>query len=323
MRSTILRLAIWVSLVVTLLGHRARGAPPLDQLSLRDALLARPEVIAALPPQAQQRLAERFEAARQRTESTVRLPGVNDALGVDLVRVLDGLRLAERKDALLLSQLVLLPVGLEAQPLETPVDPSRSLPPLEGVPAGATAEAEASALQGSAGALLGALLRQSEATHLVRVVSWPVAAVAIHNAVYVNAAWLVALSPTPTGGSPDPTSTPAGQATETGCGGSVGGAAPASGPTASARPPTAVGAAADTPASDQTAARAPSCRSAATRARLPRPRSRRPGLHRLRRPAHRRPLPPRPEPRRCRACGTAAAAPPRRAAAPVSRRSRA
>ncbi|MFO0579382.1 MAG: hypothetical protein U1A78_35730 [Polyangia bacterium] len=252
-----MRLALVVSLVVTLLHQRARGAPPLDQLGLRDALLARPEVIAALPPQAQQRLAERFESARQRTEGTVRLPGVNEALGVDLVRVLDGLRLAERKDALLISQFVLLPVGLEAQPLETPVDPSRTLPPLEGVPAGVTAEAEASALQGAAGALLGALLRQAEATHLVRVVSWPVAAVAIHNVVYVNAAWLVALSPTPTGGAPDPAPTPAGQATETGCGGSVGGAAPAPGPTASPPPPVAAVAPSEPPAGEPPAARAP------------------------------------------------------------------
>ena len=257
MRPTILRLALVVSLVVTLLHQRARGAPPLDQLSLRDALLARPEVIAALPPQAQQRLAERFEAARQRSEGTVLLPGVNEALGVDLVRVLDGLRLAERKDALILRQLVLLPVGLEAQPLETPIDPSRALPPLEGVPAGATAEAEASALQGTAGAVLGALLRQAEATHLVRVVSWPVAAVAIHNVVYVNAAWLVALSPTPTGGSPDPASTPAGQATETGCGGAVGGAAPAYGPTASTPPSVAVVAPTGPSAEEPPAARAP------------------------------------------------------------------
>jgi hypothetical protein len=54
---------------------------------------------------------------------------------------------------------------------------------------------EKRALESEAGAAVRALLAASGAHHLHRVVGWPAGAVAIDDAVYVNAAWLVSLAP--------------------------------------------------------------------------------------------------------------------------------
>jgi hypothetical protein len=69
------------------------------------------------------------------------------------------------------------------------------LPPTEGVTAVATAQIEKRALDTKAGAAVRALLADSGAQHLQRVVGWPIGAVAIDDTVYVNASWLVALAP--------------------------------------------------------------------------------------------------------------------------------
>src|SRR5687768_14737658 len=58
--------------VLACLGASCGGMdPPLDELPLRDALSAQPEVIAALPPEARRRLAGRLEAARASSEGTL------------------------------------------------------------------------------------------------------------------------------------------------------------------------------------------------------------------------------------------------------------
>lgn len=244
------RFAIVFTVLSTLVLGSARGAPPLDQLPLRDALLARPEVVAELAPEARQRLAQRFEEARKRPQPSAAVLGEPDAQPLDLVRALDLSRLGERKDAVVAAQLVLSPLGVEAREFtDEPTEPQGVLPPLDGVAASTTAEEEAGALQGTAGVVLSRLLRQSEAKRMVRVQSWPVGAIAIRGTVYVNAAWLVAMSPIfreppprkdsgdptkpkdPTGGgiTAKPPGAPAdGQSVEAGCGGSVG-SAPSSG----------------------------------------------------------------------------------------------
>src|SRR5262249_30852738 len=51
------------------------------------------------------------------------------------------------------------------------------------------------ALEGDAGRTVRAAMLASHATRLVRVVGWPAALVAEGDAVYVNAAWLVAVAP--------------------------------------------------------------------------------------------------------------------------------
>jgi uncharacterized membrane protein YgcG len=222
MRAASFQLALAVAALATLISGSARGtSPPLEQLSLRDALLARPEVIAALPPDAHLQLTQRFEEARQQPGS---LPGTlvaTDFSPVEQVRVIDTARLARGSDALVAAQLRLGPVGLDAQPYtEVPAAPAAPLPPLGGVPAGATADDEAQALRGTAGAVVSGLLQKSQASRLVRVESWPMAVVAIGDALYVNAAWLVALAPPSSGGRAAPTRA-AGPAIEGGCGSAV------------------------------------------------------------------------------------------------------
>ena len=54
----------WLWLVVVVLGGCGEGPPPLDELPLRDALRADPEVVAALTDGARATLAARLEAAR-------------------------------------------------------------------------------------------------------------------------------------------------------------------------------------------------------------------------------------------------------------------
>jgi hypothetical protein len=82
------------------------------------------------------------------------------------------------------------PIGDRMSAPNTPV-----LPPIEGVSAVSTAQIEKRALDTKAGAAVRALLADSGAQHLQRVVGWPIGAVAIDDTVYVNASWLVALSP--------------------------------------------------------------------------------------------------------------------------------
>src|SRR5690348_3088579 len=53
----------WGLLLFITLGGCGSGAPPFDELPLRDTLRADPEVVAALPGEARLRLAARFESA--------------------------------------------------------------------------------------------------------------------------------------------------------------------------------------------------------------------------------------------------------------------
>ena len=216
------RFAVATTVFVTLFTRSAAVAnPPLEQLGLRDALLAKPEVIAALLPPAHQQLALRFEEARRHPGDPQELLVAPELGPVEVIRTLDRGRLARGREALIAGEVRITPLGIEV-PFFTdePAAPPDTLPPLEGVPAGATAEAETTALHGTAGAVLQALLLHSQATHLVRVVSWPVAAVAIQDVVYVNAAWLLALGPQSAAGATPPASS-VGAPVEAGCGGAV------------------------------------------------------------------------------------------------------
>jgi hypothetical protein len=57
-----------------------------------------------------------------------------------------------------------------------------------------TRDEETLALNGIAGQIVAAAMRRSGAHRVVRVVSWPAAVVAIDDAVYVNASWLVVMA---------------------------------------------------------------------------------------------------------------------------------
>jgi hypothetical protein len=167
------------------------GAPPFDELPLRDALRAEPDAIAALPAPERGRLAARFESARASDESAdeVRWAPADPRA---LVMALDEARAARLADALVVGAVG----GGVARPTTAPPgDGRRALPPLESPAEGATATLELGALDGAARAPLVALLEASGARRLARVTGWPAGAIAIDDVVYVNAAWLVALAP--------------------------------------------------------------------------------------------------------------------------------
>src|SRR5580692_1244242 len=86
-------------LVVLAIGC-GEGGPPLDELPLRDALRAGPEVVAGLAPAARSRLAARLEAARTGDRTTDRLGDGTPAAEV-VVGALDRLRVERQADPLL------------------------------------------------------------------------------------------------------------------------------------------------------------------------------------------------------------------------------
>jgi hypothetical protein len=174
----------------------AEGGPPFDELALRDALRADPDAIAAMPDEARARLAARLEAARASDTTGDEVPSASaDPRAV--VTAADEARASRGGEALIVGAIA----GGRAQPTPTSASASASagdarvLPPLEGTDSAATARLEGTALTAAAKPPLLALLAASSARRLVRVTGWPVGAVAIGDAVYVNAAWLVALAP--------------------------------------------------------------------------------------------------------------------------------
>jgi hypothetical protein len=179
-------------LVLVLIAGCDQGAPPFDELPLRDTLRAEPEVIASLPESARIRLAARLEAARM-SDGAVDEFSANQATGTAaLVVALDRVRQRRQGEPLMVGVVgdgAGWPIGDCASPSHLPV-----LPPIGGAPATATASMETQALETGAGAALRCLFAAAGASHLIRVVGWPAGAVAIDDTVYVNAAWLVSLA---------------------------------------------------------------------------------------------------------------------------------
>jgi hypothetical protein len=195
-----MRSKVWLSLslVIALAGCGEGGSspPPLDEMPLRDGLRAEPEVVAALSEPSRARLAARLATAAAGDASNDQLD--EGAAGpAALVGALDRARESRGAEPLVVGAIT----GGLARPLagEGPAGDA-ALPVMEGAPAGTTATMEARALRGAAAAPLRALLAAAGAHHLVRVVGWPVGAVAIGDAVYVNASWLVAAAPGDDGG---------------------------------------------------------------------------------------------------------------------------
>jgi hypothetical protein len=182
-------------LLVPMLGACAAGAAPFEDLPLRDALSADPEVILGLSIDARRRLAERLLEAQQTATPAEAMEQTPLGTPADEVRQLDTSREARGEDALVLGLLEPRAEGLAVRPLELDKDfPSAaSLPWIEGRSAGETAETEEQALDGRAGEILAQLVERSGARRVVRVVGWPVGAVARGDAVYVNASYLIAL----------------------------------------------------------------------------------------------------------------------------------
>jgi hypothetical protein len=174
--------------------------PPLDELPLRDALRADPEVLAALSPASRRRLAARLAAARASDRGADQLDD-DDADAAEsprmLVAALDRTRVGRHGDPLIVGAIAARRAWPLPQAGALGGDDGPALPPIAGEPAAATAPLEKRALEGrgEAQAALRALVRVAGAERLERVVGWPVGAIAVGGVVYVNAAWLVALAP--------------------------------------------------------------------------------------------------------------------------------
>lgn len=182
------------------LGMIACGAdaPPLSELELRDALRADPAILAQLGASDCQQLAGRMEQAREQPEpDDAPMPTAGGPS--QLVQTLDGQRSQHGKDALVLGRLT--PQAGAVTLAAATVTPGSAPPPplwLLNTPdrsADANVAArEQLALAGRAGRILAALQQKTGANTLVRVTQWPIAVVEHEGTLFVNAAWLIALS---------------------------------------------------------------------------------------------------------------------------------
>src|SRR5262249_53309734 len=123
------------ALLALVLGGCAGDAPPLDELPLRDALGADPEVIASLPAEAERALAERFESARKGESEAEEMQPAGRATPAAEVRDADVTREARGDDALMTA--ILAPEAgvfvVRPQRLEEAAA-SLALPPMDGQP---------------------------------------------------------------------------------------------------------------------------------------------------------------------------------------------
>ncbi|WP_437652356.1 hypothetical protein [Sorangium sp. So ce1182] len=208
-------------LAIAALGACGAETPPYDDLPLRDALSAAPEVLAALPEEALHDLALQLEEAHRAAGGETAVDDAEIASVPALVRSADAAREERGEDAIVLGALepsaegfVLRAVASSAS-ITPELTPERrpegrlDRPVLAGEPASPeTAQLEEAALDGRAGVILAELARRADARDLIRVTGLPAGVVALDRTVYVNAAWLVALGALSPPGSPALTGPP-------------------------------------------------------------------------------------------------------------------
>jgi hypothetical protein len=175
-----------------------QGAPPYEELPLRDALRAAPEVMATLPLETRRELAERLDAAGLDQDGATKLE-VSESANIDSVaRVADELREDQGQDALVMGEVLAEPheFVVHAEHTEEEALSRVAVGPiyLRGRPAAETAPFEDAALRGRAGKWLRELAARAETKHMVRTTGVPFGAWAYGDTLYVNASWLVAMS---------------------------------------------------------------------------------------------------------------------------------
>jgi hypothetical protein len=175
------------------------SAPPLEELSMRDALGADPSVVHALPPAAQEALADKFQSALDTQISNDEADAAGAITPAQEVRAIDDARLSKELDALLAADVTVSSGKLVAHARGSALhdaakSPPPPLPQIEGDEPTLTKDDETRALSGNAGDIVRRILAQTHARRVMRVTGWPMAAVAIDDVVYVNASWLVAMS---------------------------------------------------------------------------------------------------------------------------------
>jgi hypothetical protein len=174
--------------VLILISGCGEEGPPLDELPLRDALRADPQVVAAMSDERRARLAARLEAARAVDVASDPVAAEGDASA--LVTELDAARARRSAEPLIVGEI--RGGNARATAADRGYVDTTPLPPLE--PAADVTPLEARALAGAAGSSVRAVLAASGARNLRRVVGWPIGAVALGDTAYVNGAWLAALA---------------------------------------------------------------------------------------------------------------------------------
>lgn len=189
--------ATWIGMALMLVGC-GQDAPPYDDLPLRDALRAAPEVVASLSFETRQELARRLDVAglAEGGATTLELP---ETVTIDaLARVADEAREDEGHDALIVGEVVAQPRDfvLHSEDIEEETLGQMTVGPifLRGRPGAQTAALEETALQGRAGKWLRELSGRTNAKIMVRTTGVPFGAWAFEDKLYVNASWLVAMS---------------------------------------------------------------------------------------------------------------------------------
>lgn len=187
----------WCAVAFVLSGC-GQDAPPYDDLPLRDALRASPDVIAGLSYDTRRDLAMRLDnaALEQETESTLT---VAENASIDaLADVADEAREDLESDALVIGEV--LPeaqnVRLRSEDIDAPALERSVVGPifLQGARATSTKALEDVALRGRAGKWLRALSGRTGAIRMVRTTGLPMGAWTYKDTLYVNASWLVAMS---------------------------------------------------------------------------------------------------------------------------------
>lgn len=175
--------------------------PPLDQMTLRDVLLADPTVVAHLAKDARDRLRTRFTDQRLAPDVVTEVTVSPDLPLLNQVVTMDASRFHAGREAMIAGAWQMTNTGAEALPFYGAVGtkPQNPLPALGGDLSGDTLLAAESALEGPAGAIVEALMATSGATKIERVTVWPIGALATTDTVYVNGSWLVAMDERATG----------------------------------------------------------------------------------------------------------------------------
>lgn len=189
--------AAWISTALALVGC-GQDAPPYNELPLRDALRAAPEVVASLSFETRRDLAQRLDAAGIDEEG----PGTFDlpeAVTIEsLARVADEAREDQGQDALIVGEVLEQSTDfvLQSEDIDAEALGRVSVGPiaLRGRPGAQTAALEDIALQGRAGKWLRELSGRTNTTRMVRTTGVPFGAWAHDDTLYVNASWLVAMS---------------------------------------------------------------------------------------------------------------------------------
>jgi hypothetical protein len=189
--------AAWIPAVLLLAGC-GQDAPPYDDLPLRDALRATPEVVAGLSFETRHELAERLDAAGRNDDGTMTF-GLPETVTIDtLARVADEAREDQEQDALIVGEIVAQPsdFSLRSENIDEETLGRVVVGPifLRGRPGAQTVPLEDVALRGRAGKWLRELSGRAHTKQMVRTTGLPLGAWAFEDTLYVNASWLVAMA---------------------------------------------------------------------------------------------------------------------------------